>query len=442
MSDKKNLRTFTFGLRLGQHRLQSVLKAGATLNSTRDLNEVLNSILSVSVKELEAQRGTVFLCNDDRDKLISRVVKGETIDEINIPINKGLVGATFMGKEILNVQNAYEDKRFDKTFDMETGFKTKTILSIPMINRQGEVIGVIQVLNKKVGVFDDFDEEFATILATFSAIAVENAKQLKFTIERERLEKELSLAKSIQSAFLQSEVPEFSGYQISATSRPCYQIGGDYVRTATLSENEYLALIADVSGKGIPAALITLALHSAIKILIPCETDYPDEKIAVERRTDYPVLLNSLLRSVTNGRAFVTFCSLIINNHNNRLVFGNCGHTEPIIVRSNGDIERIASSSPVLGILPKIEPKYETKKMEKGDLVCMFTDGVDEAASCSARPGEERDEFGTERLIKILKKNRSKTAEEIIGVILEEVDKFTINHRIDDDVTLIVIKKE
>ncbi len=442
MSDSTDFRTFTFGLKLGKQRLHSVLKAGRTLNSTRDFSSVLNTILSVSVTELNAETGTVFLYDEETDQLVSKIVQDDEVNEIRVPFDKGLAGATFKEKKILNIKDPYNDDRFDPSSDKERGFKTRNLLSIPMLNRTGDAIGVIQVLNKKVGEFDDFDEEFSTILATFSAIAVENAKQLEYIIERERLEKELTLAESIQSTFLQGEVPEFDGYDIAAVSRPCYQIGGDYIRLDRVNKEEYLALIADVSGKGIPAALITLALHSAIKILLPCEQDHAEENIAVSSRTDYPILLNSLLRSVTNSRAFVTFCPVVINNQKDVLIFGNFGHTEPVIVRSNGDIERIAPKAPVLGILPEIVPEYEYVKFKSGDLVCLFTDGVDEASSGPSDDDGNREEFGVEKLIKILKKNSKKKSSEIIDSVLKEVDDFTKDHRIEDDVTLIVIKKK
>jgi len=441
MPDQKYRRTFTAGVRLGHERMRSVLEAGRILNSTNDLDGVLTAILNESVKELNSETGTVFLVNDDHTELVSRVVEGGRVKEISVPINKGLAGATYKSKSILNISDPYNDKRFDKSFDDRTGFRTRNILSIPIFNRNGDTIGVIQVLNKKTGEFDHYDEEFAAIFATFSAIAVENAKQLQYVLERERLEKELDLAEKIQSTFLQGEIPEFVGYDIAAYSSPCYQIGGDYMRLAQLNRQEYLALIADVSGKGIPAALITLAMHAYIKVLLPSDEGIDESKIPVSSRREYPILLNDLLLSVTAGRAYATFCAVIINNKDNNLTFCNCGHTKPIIVRKNGAIERIDAGAPVLGILPSIDLNIKEIKLKSDDLVCMFTDGIDEAASGPEDDYGNRDEFGTERLINILSDNRSREAEEIRDAVIRNVEEFICDYHKEDDITLIVIKK-
>jgi sigma-B regulation protein RsbU (phosphoserine phosphatase) len=260
-------------------------------------------------------------------------------------------------------------------------------------------------------------------------------------IERERLEKELSLAHKIQSTFLQQDIPQLDGYDIWAVSRPCYEIGGDYMQLAKLSDTEYLAIIADVSGKGIPAALITLALHAAIMIFLPIGRDTNKPQV-VATRVEYTTLINEILRSVTGGRAFVTFCPVIIYSEENKLNFCNCGHTEPIVIRKNGNVERVASQTPVLGLLENIEPVMESVQMDKGDIICMFTDGVDEAASGPADENGNRDEFGVERLVELLKKNMQKSAMEITDIIIEAIDEYTSEYRIEDDVTLVIIKKK
>lgn len=434
-------RTFTAGIRLGYEKLKAVLAAGRKLNSTLDLDEVLTSILNASVEQLDAETGTVFLANDDETALVSRVVEGDTVKELIVPADKGIAGASFISRKILNVSDPYSDKRFDSSYDEKSGYKTRNILSIPMLDRQGRSIGVIQVLNKKHGSFTDLDLDFATILATFAAIAVENAKQIQFTIERERLEKELALARKIQSTFLQGEIPEFPGYEISAVSNPCYQIGGDYMRLARLGEDEYLLIAADVSGKGIPAALITLALHAYINILLPEQYGGFPAGITVSGRGDYPRLLNSLLLTVTAGRSFITLCGIILNGKTGELMLCNCGHTSPILVHKNGSTEETKSSTPVLGMLPEIVPKMEHKKMLPGDMIVMYTDGIVEAATGEGDESGERDEFGVERLTRLIVDNREKTAKEISDIVLKEVDDFTSEYHKEDDLTLIIMKK-
>lgn len=442
MGDSFNERTFTFGLRLGQEKLKAVLKAGSALNSTLDLDNVLTGILTVSVEQLGSETGTVFLANDDETALISKIVEGDKVRELIIPITRGLAGAAYSLRKILNIKNPYTDKRFDSSFDEKTGYKTRNILSIPMLDRQGRAIGVIQVLNKKEGHFTEDDEDFAAILATFAAIAVENAKQIKYTIERERLEKELSLAKKIQSTFLQGEIPAFPGYDISAVSNPCYQIGGDYMRLSMLNKDEYLFVIADVSGKGIPAALITLALHAYINMLLPSEIGILSENIAAVKRIDYPVILNNLLLSVTVGRSFVTLCGGILNRKTGKIVLCNCGHSSPILMHKDGSWEKIDSTMPVLGLLPEIEVGTITKEINAGDIFVMYTDGVVEAAAGEADEEGNREEYGLERLAGRLLADKGKSSAEISKIILKDIDEFTKDYIKEDDLTLIIVKKD
>jgi len=434
-------RTFTAGVRLGREKLKAVLTAGSTLNSTLNLNEVLTAILNASVEQLDAETGTVFLSNNDETNLISRIVEGDTIKELIVPLDKGLAGATFISQQILNISDPYSDERFDSSYDEKTGYKTRNILSIPMLDRKGRSIGVIQVLNKKQGSFNEDDEDFAAILATFAAIAVENAKQIHFTIERERLEKEFALARKIQSTFLQGDIPDLPGYDISAISDPCYQIGGDYMRLARLGVDEYLLIAADVSGKGIPAALITLALHAYINMLLPTQFGGSPASLPVTSREDYPSLLNSLLLTVTAGRSFVTLCGSILNGKTGEMLLCNCGHTSPVIIHEDGLWEKIDSTAPVLGLLPEIKPSTARIKLESGDVFIMYTDGIVEAAKGEGNEEGEREEFGTEHLIDLLVRNRKKSAKEISRIIVKKVDEFTADYHKEDDLTLIVLKK-
>jgi sigma-B regulation protein RsbU (phosphoserine phosphatase) len=442
MDSSEKDRTFTAGVRLGREKLKAVLMAGSTLNSTLNLNEVLTAILNASVEQLGAETGTVFLLSDDEINLISRIVEHDNVKELIVPSDKGLAGATFIYQQILNIPDPYSDERFDRSYDEMTGYKTRNILSIPMINRQGSSIGVIQVLNKKQGSFNEDDEDFASILATFAAIAVENAKQIQFTIERERLEKEFSLARKIQSSFLQGEIPDFPGYDISAVSDPCYQIGGDYMRLARLGADEYLLIAADVSGKGIPAALITLALHAYINMLLPTQFGGFPDGIAVSSREEYPRLLNTLLQTVTAGRSFVTLCGSILNGKTGEMLLCNCGHNSPVIIHADGSWEKMDSTTPVLGLLPEIKPCTVHVKLQPGDSFIMYTDGIVEAAKGEGNESGDRDEFGSEHLIELIVKNRKKSAKEISRIVIKEVEEFISGYHKEDDLTLIILKKK
>lgn len=166
-------------LNIHPDRLSSLLKIGMRLTAERDLDRLLRMIIEETTTVMNAERSSLFLINRDKDEMWAKIAEGVEVIEIRFPVGVGIAGTVGKTGEIINIPDAYQDARFNPDFDKKTGFQTRSILCVPMMNMNGGIIGAIQVLNKRTGPFDRDDEALLMALASPAAIAVENADLYK-----------------------------------------------------------------------------------------------------------------------------------------------------------------------------------------------------------------------------------------------------------------------
>ena len=168
-------------------KLNMLIDAAKTVNSTLDLDKLLDVILETAIKSIAADRGTLYLVDELKSEIWSKALRGSEVVEIRQPIGKGLSGYVAKTGETINIPDAYNDSRFNADFDKKSGFRTNNVLCMPMRNRDGKIIGVFQMLNKKGGPFTTQDEEFINALSIHASIAIENARLAQEMINNERL---------------------------------------------------------------------------------------------------------------------------------------------------------------------------------------------------------------------------------------------------------------
>ncbi|HLA68850.1 MAG TPA: ATP-binding protein [Bacteroidota bacterium] len=168
-------------------RLQKLIEASKNINSTLDLDRLLGLILDAAVKSIDSDRGTLYLVDDIKRELWSKVLQGENMVEIRLPVGKGLSGYVAETGEVINIPDAYNDPRFNPDVDKRTGYRTNNMLCMPMKNKDGKIIGVFQLLNKKGGVFGKEDEQFIDALSSHASVAIENARLAQEMVKSERL---------------------------------------------------------------------------------------------------------------------------------------------------------------------------------------------------------------------------------------------------------------
>ena len=406
-------------------KLRAIIEASKKLTSVLDIDELLNVILDVALSELEAERGTVFLLDRKRGEIFSRILRGEEIDEIRMPLGKGISGTVAQTGETVIIPDAYADERFDPETDKRSGFRTRSILCAPLLKGGEEVVGVLQLLNKRDGTFREIDAEYLSALAAHMVIALENARAHLERLEQERTRKELELAAQIQQRFLPQSIPQAPGLAIDARALPCSEVGGDYYDFLELPGGALGIVIADVSGHGIPAALITTAIHAYLHALVDC---YEDPASLATR-------LNSLLHFATPASKYATMAVVEYNREERKLRYCNCGHNPLILIR-NGVPEELKACGTVVGMFPVA--RFVTKEIELrgGERLLLYTDGVTEAA----RGGDDgREEFGLERLQKISLEVSGEPSD-WLDTVVAGVEKFTAGEPLDDDMTMVAMQ--
>lgn len=169
------------------NKLNTLIDAAKTVNSTLDLDKLLDVILETAIRSIASDRGTLYLVDELKGEIWSKALRGTEVIEIRLPLGKGLAGYVAKTGEIVNIPDAYNDPRFNPEVDKKTGYRTNNMLTMPMRNRDGKIIGVFQMLNKRGGPFTPQDEEFLNALSIHASIAIENARMAQEMVNNERL---------------------------------------------------------------------------------------------------------------------------------------------------------------------------------------------------------------------------------------------------------------
>ncbi|HYL91661.1 MAG TPA: GAF domain-containing protein, partial [Alphaproteobacteria bacterium] len=250
------------------NQLSLMFEATRMLNSTLDLAELLELILKIASTELKADRGSVFLVDQKRNELWSIVASGLDRQEIRVPIGGGVAGRVASTGEVVNVNDAYTLSYFDPSFDLRFNYKTKSLLCVPIRHQVGGIVGVIQLLNAESGSFSAEDVAFLIELSGHIAMALENVRLHRDSIDKHLLERELSLARGIQRKLLPNAPPIVPGYEIAALRDFCYDVAGDYYDFLNLGPQSLLIVCAEVEGRGIASALLMAKLQATLQALV------------------------------------------------------------------------------------------------------------------------------------------------------------------------------
>ena len=407
-------------------RLEALINASKILNSTLNLDRLLALILDLATKNLKAARGTIYLIDPVRKELWSKVLKGKNLVEIRLPIGTGIAGYVAKSRKTVNLRDASKDKRFFSGFDARTGFQTKTMLCMPMRDRKGKIIGVFQILNKRNGVFTREDEVFLEAFSDHAAIAIETARLHQDIVEKERIEKELEIAGHIQRRLLPKVLPSLDGYQLDAVARPTKLVGGDFYDFVPLEDGKYAIVIADVSGKGVPAALLVSTFHASLHAFISGETNLAR---IVGR-------LNGVIFENTVAERYITAFMGILDPRGGTLTYVNAGHCYPFVFRSQEvSITPLEATGMPLGVFAGVGFEQVTQKLEPADFLVLYTDGVTEAMNSSS------EEYGEERFRLAMVGQSDQSASGFLGGIVADVEKFVSGEPQSDDLTMVVLKR-
>lgn len=297
-------------------------------------------------------------------------------------------------------------------------------LIVPM-QLQGETKGLI-LLGKRANEFDfsEADVEYIYSVGSLAIVSIENQRLFKEALEKQKLEEDLEIARDIQRNLLPHKIPQFRNFDVVANTVFSKQVGGDYYDVITLDEKHFCIAIADVSGKGVSAALMMANLQAFLKTI--CK-----QGMQIDEATG---LINDLISENTTEGKFITFFWALVDDETKQILYVNAGHNPPLLIRK-GKITKLDKGGIILGVMKTmISYSSENLQLEKDDVIVLFTDGVSEAMN------QKGDEFSDERLEKMSINSASRSAEEISNIIQSEVSKFAYGTIQSDDITLMIIK--
>jgi sigma-B regulation protein RsbU (phosphoserine phosphatase) len=273
--------------------------------------------------------------------------------------------------------------------------------------------------------FSDDELAFAGALANQAIVALENAWLIEETIEKRRLEEELAIASAIQSRLFPKHMPEVPGYELAARSTPTRHVGGDYYDAIDLGDGRVLIAIADVSGKGVPAALLMSNVQASLRALATPQMDLAANAGKI----------SEIIYSNTDFNKYATFFYGILDPASHVLTYTNAGHNPPILLRASGALETLEAGGLPVGLMPGSTYDGAAVEIGRGDVLVLYTDGVTEATNT------EDKEFDTPRLEALVREGAALSAHALLDRIYEEVFAFSAGMPQGDDITTVILKR-
>ncbi len=405
-------------------QLQFLVEASQVLNSTLDLAELLELILNLACKEIKADRGSVFLVDRAKREIWTILAHGLQQQEIRLSFGQGVAGRVAETGETLNVEDAYACPYFEPSFDERFNYRTRTLLCTPIRNRTGDTVGVLQLLNKRDGRFSGRDEEFLGALSVHMALALENARLHRELLEKQRLERDLQLARNIQRSLLPDAPPVVPGYDIAVLNEPCFEVGGDYYDFLALGPHTLLLVVADVEGKGVSSALVMSNLQATLRALV---THLHSLEVIT-------LSLNEMILTDTRSEKFLSIFLGLVDTRRQGLHYINAGHIPPLLLRADGSALWLEEGGMVIGLFSAVDYQRGSLRLESGDVILCCTDGIIEACNT------EQEQFGQQRLVDLVKANRHLSAQELVEFITRQVSDYSRGGTHVDDKVLMVVK--
>lgn len=409
--------------------LSSLIQVTNIISSTLDLDELLGLVMEKAQEVMRAEASSIFLVNDKTNALECQVALGSHSDKvrkiIRLAKGQGVAGWVWEKSKPLIVPDVSKDQRFYSNIDQQSGFRTKSILAVPLENKE-RIIGVAEVINRADGgEFTDYDLNLFTTFCRQVALAIENARVHQMELDQERLRQQLESAKEIQQSFMPQKLPQGENgiFDIAARNLPAISVGGDLFDVLMIDDRHVGVLIGDVSGKGIPAALYMARLMSDFRFYVQkCKKP----QLLLE-------MLNELLVDRSRHGMFVTLQFAIIDIWTGQLVHGDAGHLPLILIR-NGEAQALPrASGPPLGIMKEMPYGDQKMALAPGDILVLYTDGVIEAKNTNSK------EFTMERLLEVLNQ-RWPSANKVVEECLRQVSLFTKSSPQNDDITLVAFQ--
>jgi len=422
--------------------LNLLSKTGKGSTDVTSFDQLIESVLNYAAEVLHARSAMILLMSNDNKLLVPKYIFGmyppiekiegyaairaQYLDTLN-KASRVKVGEGYLGR-VAKSGRAQFYPEIDEKSDIEQTAKgivdITSLMVFPLLFKD-QVLGVISFCNKEEGLFAQNDYQLAGTLAEQAAIIVNNFRFYNELVNKQRDEKELEIAATIQGNLLPKEVPVVEGLDLFLFSKPAKGVGGDYYDIMKYDDNKVAVIIADVAGKGVPAALVMVMIRTILKNIL--RPEFSPVKIV-------RFLNRFLCRESTKDR-YSTFSFLLLDLDRRTLTYTNAGHS-PLNMYKSGKHDFVEVDTPGFPIGIDENQKYEQIEMEvdHGDIIVMYTDGVSEAMN------ETNEQFTSARILGIIKDDFMDNANDLGNRIIERINDFIGTQEQHDDMSLIVVK--
>ncbi|MEW6356322.1 MAG: GAF domain-containing SpoIIE family protein phosphatase [Planctomycetota bacterium] len=408
--------------------LGAVLDIARAMMAEKDFRALMDLIVRETTKVMGADRSSLYMIDEKSHELYTWIGEGLKGKQIRVPVGQGIAGHVAATRKSLNVEDAYQCPHFNPEPDKQTGYRTRSVLCLPLFTHEGKIVGVLQVMNKREGRFGDYDESLLTALGSLAAVALDNDQLVQHYLEKKQIQHSLQIAKQIQQNLLPEADPHVNGFDIAGWTLSCDETGGDYYDFIPMDDGSLGVAIGDVSSHGVGPALLMTTARAFLRALIA--GGVPIAAILGQ-------LNDFLVDDMGEGR-FMTLFYGVLDPNKKEMKFTSAGHEPGVVMRSgSGEFCEVENTGCPLGIMPGAPfPEGEVISLSSGDILLLLTDGILEAMDL------KREKFGRERLRKVVAQEKTRPAREIIQSVHKAVLDFCAGAAQRDDLTMVVIKTE
>jgi serine phosphatase RsbU (regulator of sigma subunit) len=416
-----------------EKKYQLLLEISHKVRDTLDLDEIMEHLLDAVKTVLDYDAAGIFVLNQDLVRgrhesplgMIAGIARRGF--DPNPPEEDAMLmhGDGITGYVIHNCKSVVvPDVRLDPRY-VQGRRATQSEITVPII-RNERAIGALNLESDRLSAYTPDEVEVLQFFADAAAISIEKAMLHKQLLEQELIGKQLETAREVQFKLLPHSSPNLLGYDIAGICIPTDEIGGDYFDYIPLSHNRLGLAVADVSGHGIPSALVMTAFRALLRT----------KARGKSRPANIANTINQILPEFTGDNHFVTVLYAILEAASGNLTYISCGHPPPLLLHANGEVEKLNNHNPALGIFQNLHYSDEEIKLAEGDILVLYTDGVIELMN-------QHDQlFGTLRLVQVIRENQQLAAAEIILKVIQATQGFSDDYGFLDDFTLVIVRRE